>query len=154
MKIFIAVIMVFAFSMGSYAGGNRLLKPNPEELRDLIGEDAANISNEKESEMEEESEVKAENENDMENEVELSQRKAKKSKKKKRRVVAAEGDIIHKVWLWQESKECLWSLAEKYYGDPWLWKEIYLANKDQIDDPGKIYPKQELIIPKLEESEK
>jgi nucleoid-associated protein YgaU len=54
---------------------------------------------------------------------------------------------IHKVWLWQETRDCLWTLAEKYYGDPWKWKLIYLANQDKIDNPSKIYPKQELIIP-------
>ena len=56
----------------------------------------------------------------------------------------------HRVWLWQESRDCLWNLAKKYYGDPRQWKRIYEANKDRIADPGKIYPKQELIIPPLE----
>ncbi|MBN1822975.1 MAG: LysM peptidoglycan-binding domain-containing protein [Endomicrobiales bacterium] len=60
---------------------------------------------------------------------------------------------IHRVWLWQETRDCLWNLSKKYYGDPWLWKKIYLANKYQILDPKKIYPKQVLIIPPLEESE-
>ncbi|MBN1621385.1 MAG: LysM peptidoglycan-binding domain-containing protein [Endomicrobiales bacterium] len=59
---------------------------------------------------------------------------------------------IHKVWLWQETRDCLWNLAEKYYGDPWLWKEIYLANQDQIKDPRIIYPKQKIVIPKLNTS--
>lgn len=54
---------------------------------------------------------------------------------------------IHKVWIWQETGDCLWNLAEKYYGDPWKWKLIYMANQDIIDNPSKIYPKQELIIP-------
>ena len=58
---------------------------------------------------------------------------------------------IHRVWLWQESHDCLWNLAKKYYNDPWQWKKIYLANKYQIDDPRKIFPKQVLIIPPLEE---
>lgn len=55
---------------------------------------------------------------------------------------------IHKVWIWQETGDCLWNLAEKYYGDPWKWKLIYMANQDIIDNPSKIYPKQELVIPK------
>jgi len=64
------------------------------------------------------------------------------------------GVKYHKVWLWQESRECLWNLAKKYYGDPWLWKKIYLANKQQISDPRIIYPKQVLVIPPLDASEK
>ena len=58
---------------------------------------------------------------------------------------------IHKVWIWQETGDCLWNLAKKYYNDPWLWKVIYLANIDIIEDPRVIYPKQELIIPPLDE---
>jgi len=61
---------------------------------------------------------------------------------------------IHKVWLWQESRDCLWNIAKKYYNDPWQWKKIYLANKSQIKDPRIIYPKQELIIPPGDEAEK
>ncbi|MFH1379752.1 MAG: hypothetical protein ABII23_05695 [bacterium] len=59
---------------------------------------------------------------------------------------SAQGQI-HKVWIWQETGDCLWNLAEKYYGDPWKWKLIYMANQDIIDDPAQIFPKQELIIP-------
>jgi nucleoid-associated protein YgaU len=58
---------------------------------------------------------------------------------------------VHTVWLWQESRDCLWNLSKKYYNDPWQWKRIYLANKAQIADPRKIYPKQVLVIPPNEE---
>jgi nucleoid-associated protein YgaU len=61
---------------------------------------------------------------------------------------------VYTVWLWQESGDCLWNLAKKYYGDPWKWKKIYLANKNQIEDPSVIYPRQVLIIPPLDDSEK
>lgn len=57
------------------------------------------------------------------------------------------GGEVYRVWIWQETGDSLWNLAEKFYGDPWKWKLIYLANQDVIDDPSKIYPKQELIIP-------
>ena len=50
---------------------------------------------------------------------------------------------MHKVWI----NESLWSLAKKYYGDGRLWTLIYDANKDQIVNPKKIFPKQMLIIP-------
>lgn len=59
---------------------------------------------------------------------------------------------IHKVWIWQETGDSLSKLAKKYYGDPKLWTVIYEANKDQISDPAIIYPKQELIIPDLDEA--
>lgn len=61
---------------------------------------------------------------------------------------------LHRVWLWQETRDCLWNLAKIYYNDPWQWKKIYLANKSQIKDPRIIYPKQELIIPPIDEPEK
>jgi len=55
--------------------------------------------------------------------------------------------ITHKVWIWQETGDCLWNLAKKYYGDGKKWRRIYNANKDQIEDPNVIYPKQILYIP-------
>lgn len=58
---------------------------------------------------------------------------------------------IHAVWIWQETKDCLWQLAKQYYGDPWKWKIIYLANRNTILDPTIIYPKQKIIIPPLDE---
>jgi len=59
----------------------------------------------------------------------------------------------HKVWIWQETGDCLWKIAQKYYGDPYKWKYIYEANKPYIKDPRVIFPKQILEIPSLEEIE-
>lgn len=56
-----------------------------------------------------------------------------------------EAERMHKVWIF----ESLWSISKKYYGDGSLWPLIYEANKDQIANPRKIYPKQELVIPAL-----
>jgi nucleoid-associated protein YgaU len=53
----------------------------------------------------------------------------------------------YKVWIWQENGDCLWRIAEKVYGDRHKWKLIYMANRDIIKDPNKIYPKQRLKIP-------
>ncbi|PIU83833.1 MAG: hypothetical protein COS68_01940 [Elusimicrobia bacterium CG06_land_8_20_14_3_00_38_11] len=53
----------------------------------------------------------------------------------------------YNVWVWQENGDCLWKIAEKFYGDGRKWKIIYEANKNEIKDPRKIYPKQKLIIP-------
>jgi nucleoid-associated protein YgaU len=66
---------------------------------------------------------------------------------------AAQQHQVHTVWLWQESRDCLWNLSKKYYNDPWQWKRIYLANKEQIKDPRKIFPKQVLVIPPAEEAQ-
>ena len=53
----------------------------------------------------------------------------------------------YKVWIWQENGDCLWRIAQKVYGDKEKWRLIYLANRDVIRDPNKIYPKQRLRIP-------
>jgi nucleoid-associated protein YgaU len=58
---------------------------------------------------------------------------------------------IYKVRIWQETGDTLRSIAGKMYGDPLLWHKIYEANKDDISDPDKIYPNQELVIPELDQ---
>lgn len=64
-------------------------------------------------------------------------------------VSAPEGSVVHEVWIWQESKDCLWNLAKKHYKDPWQWKKIYLENRNSILNPGVIFPKQRIVIPPL-----
>lgn len=64
------------------------------------------------------------------------------------------GSQIHTVWIWQESRDCLWQLAKEHYGDPWQWKKIYLANRNTIPDPNVIFPKQKIIIPSLAHNSK
>lgn len=46
----------------------------------------------------------------------------------------------------------LWDLAKHFYKDPFQWRRIYEANKDQIRDPHWIYPNQVLIIPGFDRS--
>ncbi|OGR80979.1 MAG: hypothetical protein A2902_07575 [Elusimicrobia bacterium RIFCSPLOWO2_01_FULL_64_13] len=58
-----------------------------------------------------------------------------------------DGSSRHTVWIWQETRDSLWSLADRFYGDPWKWKKIYLANRNSILDPDLIFPKQEIVIP-------
>ncbi|NJO86539.1 MAG: LysM peptidoglycan-binding domain-containing protein [Lewinella sp.] len=46
-----------------------------------------------------------------------------------------------------EKGESLSKIAEEYLGDPMAYKAIFAANSDTLDDPNKIFPGQELIIP-------
>lgn len=43
--------------------------------------------------------------------------------------------------------ESLWTIAQLTVGDPTLWPALYLANRDQIKDPTRVYPGQRLAIP-------
>jgi nucleoid-associated protein YgaU len=57
----------------------------------------------------------------------------------------AAGTREHRV----ESGETLWSIAARpdVYADPYLWPVIYKWNRDQIEDPARIYPNQRLVLP-------
>ena len=61
------------------------------------------------------------------------------------------GASVHTVWIWQETRDCLWKLAKIYYNDPWQWKKIYLQNRSRILNPNVIFPKQRLVIPPAEQ---
>ena len=58
-----------------------------------------------------------------------------------------EGATVRVVWVWQESRDCLWNLAKEVYQDPWQWKKIYIENRNSILNPNVIFPKQKIIIP-------
>jgi nucleoid-associated protein YgaU len=42
--------------------------------------------------------------------------------------------------------ESLWRIAERIYGDPLLWHQIYADNRATINDPDLIYPGQVLLL--------
>jgi len=44
--------------------------------------------------------------------------------------------------------ECLWTIAQEIYGDPYQWPLIFRANRDKIRNPDVIHPRQNLTIPK------
>jgi nucleoid-associated protein YgaU len=47
-----------------------------------------------------------------------------------------------------QSGDTLLSIAQQYYGDPTLWRQIYDANKDTIGtDPDKLQVGMKLTIP-------
>ena len=43
--------------------------------------------------------------------------------------------------------DTLWLISVKVYGDGRLWPVIFEANRDILDDPGRIRPGQVLKIP-------
>jgi hypothetical protein len=45
--------------------------------------------------------------------------------------------------------ETLWTLAQRYLGDPYRWPMIFEANAEQIADPDLLEPGQVLVIPGL-----
>jgi len=46
-----------------------------------------------------------------------------------------------------EKGESLSLIAKDYLGDVMAYKTIFAANSDTLDDPNKIFPGQELVIP-------
>lgn len=46
-----------------------------------------------------------------------------------------------------EKGESLSLIAKDYLGDVMAYKAIFSANSDTLDDPNKIFPGQELVIP-------
>ncbi|GAB4556595.1 MAG: hypothetical protein Tsb0017_10630 [Geothermobacteraceae bacterium] len=59
-----------------------------------------------------------------------------------KRYTVAEGDSLPGI-----------AARPEVYGDPLLWPLLYQANRDQLTDPRKIYPGQELTIPRNLKSE-
>ena len=64
--------------------------------------------------------------------------------------VTDEKDYILYTVQWREKyKDCLWYIAKRFYKNGMLWKKIYQANTDQIQNPNLILPGWVLKVPKL-----
>lgn len=59
--------------------------------------------------------------------------------------VINEAKIVHHYRV--QPGDSLWKISEKFYGQGTRWKDIFEANKEQIQNPDLIYPDQVLIVP-------
>ena len=50
-----------------------------------------------------------------------------------------------------QSGDTLWKISQEMYGDGSKYMKIFEANTGLLDDPNKIFPGQELVIPDLED---
>ena len=50
-----------------------------------------------------------------------------------------------------QAGDSLWKIAEKMYGSGGKYMKIFEANTDLLENPDKIFPGQELVIPDLED---
>ncbi|TWI13399.1 LysM peptidoglycan-binding domain-containing protein [Aerolutibacter ruishenii] len=48
-----------------------------------------------------------------------------------------------------EKGDTLSAIAKQFYGKSGAWRDIFEANRDQIDDPDRIFPGQVLKIPAI-----
>ncbi len=52
-------------------------------------------------------------------------------------------EVIHEV----RAGDTLWALSRRYYGDPFLWPEIFASNRPSIGNPNLITPGERLRVP-------
>ena len=50
-----------------------------------------------------------------------------------------------------QAGDSLWKISEKMYGSGGKYMKIFEANTDLLENPDKIFPGQELVIPDLED---
>ena len=52
-----------------------------------------------------------------------------------------------------EKGDTLSAIAKQFYGRAGAWRDIFEANRDQLDDPDRIFPGQVLKIPAIHAGE-
>jgi tetratricopeptide (TPR) repeat protein len=55
---------------------------------------------------------------------------------------------------WAQVKDCYWNIAGRpyVYNNPWLWENLYQANKESMEDPANpnlIHPGMKMLIPSI-----
>lgn len=45
--------------------------------------------------------------------------------------------------------DTLWDLSRRYLGNPYQWPEIFRLNRERIDNPNWIFPRERILIPGL-----
>jgi nucleoid-associated protein YgaU len=83
---------------------------------------------------------------DLWKETEEIRKRAAELAKQRQAEVAEERAEEARVYVVQKG-DSLSKIAKEVYGDAARWKEIFEANKDQIEDPNLIRPGWELRIP-------
>ncbi len=63
---------------------------------------------------------------------------------------AGAADPVHQV----QPGETLSVIAQNTLGDARLWPALYHANRDQIKDPSRVYPGQQLAIPEVDPAQR
>lgn len=63
----------------------------------------------------------------------------------------AEGGAAAATMYTVQPGDTLWKISEEHYGNGSKYMKIFEANSDLLDDPNKIFPGQELVIPDLED---
>jgi nucleoid-associated protein YgaU len=66
---------------------------------------------------------------------------------KVRSSVSSTEDAIGQLHYTVQKGDTLSHIAKHHYGKASQWTRIYAANRDQLDDPDRIYPGQVLKIP-------
>lgn len=63
----------------------------------------------------------------------------------KANITVADDSVYHRHVV--KAGESLSKIAKHYYGDPMMYRKIFEANLDQLQDPDVIHPDQLLVIP-------
>ncbi len=70
------------------------------------------------------------------------------------KVVLAELPAEYRIRTWRGEKDCFWNIAanDAIYGNPYMWRKLYEANKHKLPDPNNpnwVEPDIILVIPSL-----